>query len=151
MCFVDLGKVMTMCPQGIPWGALQEYGVSEAAPTNHPVQSESFVHIFGKKSNTFPVGFGSWILPLISDHVCDIYGQNLKAVSGCDECVRYGVLRIMSLLFTDNVVLLASMTSSLHWDCWQPISLLCTSLHLQMNDVRWLTNILTITEVTFRI
>ncbi|KAK0146713.1 Retrovirus-related Pol polyprotein from type-1 retrotransposable element R2 [Merluccius polli] len=79
MCFVDLEKAFDCVPRGVLWGVLREYGVSD---------------------------------PLIRA-VRSLYDrcQSLVRIAGslgAAEGVRFGDLRIGSLLFADDVVLLAS-------------------------------------------
>lgn len=49
------------------------------------------------------------MLPLVSALICDIHGQYLMTELG----VHYGNLRIASLLFADDVVLLVSLARNL--------------------------------------
>ncbi|KAK0137050.1 Retrovirus-related Pol polyprotein from type-1 retrotransposable element R2 [Merluccius polli] len=82
MCFVDLEKAFDRVPRGVLWGVLQEYGVSD--PLIRAVRSlydrcQSLLRIAG-------------------------FLGTARALRG----VRFGDLRIGSLLFADDVVLLAS-------------------------------------------
>ena len=58
MCFVDLEKAFDHVPQGVLWGVLREYGVSD--PLIWAVRSlcQSLVRIAGNKSDLFPVRVG---------------------------------------------------------------------------------------------
>ncbi|PWA30265.1 hypothetical protein CCH79_00020260 [Gambusia affinis] len=82
--FCGLGEGVRPCPSGSPVGVLQEYGVPGSLIRADRCQS--LVHIAGSKSGSFP---------------------NLWTSQGV-EGIRFGGLRIKSLLFADDVVLLAS-------------------------------------------
>ncbi|KAI3355686.1 hypothetical protein L3Q82_004279 [Scortum barcoo] len=89
MCFVDLEKAFDRVPRGILWGVLREYGVR--GPLLRAVRSlydrsRSLVHC--------------------------IAGQISRRSQG-PEGVRFGNHRISSLLFADDVVLLASSSQDL--------------------------------------
>ncbi|KAI3351636.1 hypothetical protein L3Q82_020472 [Scortum barcoo] len=83
MCFVDLEKAFDRVPRGILWGVLREYGVREPllrAVRSLYDRSRSLVHIAGRF---------------------------LGVARGRRES-RFGNHRISSLLFADDVVLMAS-------------------------------------------
>ena len=46
--------------------------------------------------------------PLVTNPVCYFHGQDLKEQPG-EENIRFGVLRVVSLLYVDDAVLLASL------------------------------------------
>uniref|UniRef100_A0A8C6L8D1 Reverse transcriptase domain-containing protein n=1 Tax=Nothobranchius furzeri TaxID=105023 RepID=A0A8C6L8D1_NOTFU len=111
MCYVDLEKAFDRIPRGTLWGVLWEYGVP--GPMIRAVRSlydrcQSSVRIAGSKSGSFPVTVGlrqgcplSLILFItFMDRICG-HSQGV-------EGIRFGGLRIRSLLFADDVVLLAS-------------------------------------------
>ncbi|TWW73385.1 R2 Retrovirus-related Pol polyprotein from type I retrotransposable element [Takifugu flavidus] len=109
MCFVDLEKAFDRVPRGVLWGVLREYGVP--GPLIRAVRSlydrcQSLVRIAGSKSHSFPVGVGlRQGCPLsLMDRISRCHGV---------EGVRFGDLRIGSLLFADDVVLLASSARDL--------------------------------------
>lgn len=77
-----------------------------AVVTSHLVP----VSAFSSQSQTH----SQWVLDsikvaLFSDPVCDIRGQDLNVQPGWKEFFRFGNLRIASLLFADDMVLLASI------------------------------------------
>ena len=62
---------------------------------------------------------------MLANSVCDPLQDVMDRISRRsqgEESVRFGDLRIASLLFADDVVLLATsdMTSSMHWGGLQP-------------------------------
>ncbi|TWW60624.1 R2 Retrovirus-related Pol polyprotein from type I retrotransposable element [Takifugu flavidus] len=102
MCFVDLEKAFDRVPRGVLWGVLREYGVS--GPLIRAVRSlydrcQSLVRIAGR-------------LPL-SPILFIIFMDRISRCSHGVEGVRLGDLRIGSLLFADDVVLLASSARDL--------------------------------------
>ncbi|TWW74365.1 R2 Retrovirus-related Pol polyprotein from type I retrotransposable element [Takifugu flavidus] len=101
MCFVDL-KAFDRVPRGVLWGVLREYGVS--GPLIPAVRSlynrcQSLVRIAGR-------------LPL-SPILFIIFMDRISRCSHGVEGIRFGDLRIGSLLFADDVVLLASSARDL--------------------------------------
>ncbi|TWW71552.1 R2DM Retrovirus-related Pol polyprotein from type II retrotransposable element [Takifugu flavidus] len=116
MCFVDLKKAFNRVPWGVLWGVLREYGVPD--PLIWAVRSlydrcQSLVRIAGSKSNSFLVRVSlrqGCPLSLI------LFVTFMDRISTCShgvEGVRFGKLRIGSLLFADDVVLLASSARDL--------------------------------------
>uniref|UniRef100_A0A669C5T3 Reverse transcriptase domain-containing protein n=1 Tax=Oreochromis niloticus TaxID=8128 RepID=A0A669C5T3_ORENI len=111
MCFVDLEKAFDRVPRGVLCGVLWEYGVS--GPLLQAIQSlynrcKSLVHIAGNKSNSFPVGDGLRQGSPLSPILFIIFMDRISRHSQVVEGLHFGGLRISSLLFTDDVVLLAS-------------------------------------------
>lgn len=111
MCFVDLEKAFDRVPRGILWGVLREYGVSDSlirAVRSLYDRCRSLVRIAGSKSNSFPVRVGLRqgcpLSPILFITFMDRISRRSLGVEG----VRFGDLRIKSLLFADDVVLLAS-------------------------------------------
>uniref|UniRef100_A0A8C6PEM1 ribonuclease H n=1 Tax=Nothobranchius furzeri TaxID=105023 RepID=A0A8C6PEM1_NOTFU len=111
MCFVDLEKAFDRVPRGALWGVLREYGVP--GPLIRAVRSlydrcQSLVRIAGSKSGSFPVRVGLRqgcpLSPILFITFMDRIFRRSQGVEG----IRFGGLRIRSLLFADDVVLLAS-------------------------------------------
>uniref|UniRef100_A0A3B5Q4K1 Reverse transcriptase domain-containing protein n=1 Tax=Xiphophorus maculatus TaxID=8083 RepID=A0A3B5Q4K1_XIPMA len=111
MCFVDLEKAFDRVPRGALWGVLREYGVP--GPLIRAVRSlydrcQSLVRIAGSKSGSFPVRVGLRqgcpLSPILFITFMDRISRRSQGVEG----IRFGGLRISSLLFADDVVLLAS-------------------------------------------
>ena len=71
-------------------------------------QSESCVRILGSKSDSFPVGVGLRQGCTFSPILFVIFMDRISRRSRGEEGLQFGVLRISSLLFADDVVLLAS-------------------------------------------
>ena len=116
MCFVDLEKAYDRVPQSILWGVLREYGVDGLllrAIRSLYHRSQSLVRIASSKSDPFPVRVGLRqgcpLSPVLFITFMDRISRRSHAVEG----VRFGDLRIPSLLFADDVVLLASSNSDL--------------------------------------
>ena len=111
MCFVDLEKAFDRVPRGVLRGVLREYGVSDSlirAVRSLYDRCRSLVRIAGSKSNSFPVRVGLRqgcpLSPILFITFMDRISRRSQGVEG----VRFGDLRIRSLLFADDVVLLAS-------------------------------------------
>uniref|UniRef100_A0A8C6PHS8 Reverse transcriptase domain-containing protein n=1 Tax=Nothobranchius furzeri TaxID=105023 RepID=A0A8C6PHS8_NOTFU len=111
MCFVDLEKAFDRVPRGALWGVLREYGIP--GPLIRAVRSlydrcQSLVRIAGSKSGSFPVRVGLRqgcpLSPILFITFMDRISRRSQGVEG----IRFGGLRIRSLLFADDVVLLAS-------------------------------------------
>ncbi|KAI3368720.1 hypothetical protein L3Q82_025415 [Scortum barcoo] len=117
MCFVDLEKAFDRVPRGILWGVLQlEYGVR--GPLLRAVRSlydrsRSLVRIAGSKSDLFPVHVGLRQGCPLSPVLFIIFMDRISRRSQGPEGVRFGNHRISSLLFADDVVLLASSSQDL--------------------------------------
>ncbi len=108
MCCVDLEKAYDHAPWVVLWGLLREYGVPGLLLRSLYNQSESCVHILGTKSSTFSVGVGLRQGCPLSPILFVIFMDRISRRSRGEESVRFGDLRIASLLFADDVVLLAS-------------------------------------------
>ncbi|KAI3370271.1 hypothetical protein L3Q82_025053 [Scortum barcoo] len=113
MCFVDLEKAFDRVPRGILWGVLREYGVREAfakgcSVSVRPEQDRSLVRIAGSKSDLFPVHVGLRQGCPLSPVLFIIFMDRISRRSQGPEGVRFGNHRISSLLFADDVVLMAS-------------------------------------------
>ncbi|KAI3374056.1 hypothetical protein L3Q82_022610 [Scortum barcoo] len=111
MCFVDLEKAFDRVPRGILWGVLREYGVR--GPLLRAVRSlydrsRSLVRIAGSKSDLFPVHVGLRQGCPRSPVLFIIFMDRISRRSQGPEGVRFGNHRISSLLFADDVVLMAS-------------------------------------------
>ena len=111
MCFVDLEKAFDRVPRGVLWGILREYGVSDAliwAVRSLYDRCQSLVRIAGSKSDSFPVRVGLRqgcpLSPILFITFMDRISRRSQGVEG----VWFGDLRIGSLLFADDVVLMAS-------------------------------------------
>ncbi|KAI3356692.1 hypothetical protein L3Q82_003377 [Scortum barcoo] len=116
ICFVDLEKAFNRVPHGILWGLLHEYGVR--GPLLRAVRSlydrsRSLVRIAGSKSDLFPVHVGLRQGCPLSPVLFIIFMDRISRRSQGPEGVRFGNHRISSLLFADDVVLLASSSQDL--------------------------------------
>ncbi|GAA6106566.1 receptor-type tyrosine-protein phosphatase F-like, partial [Tachysurus ichikawai] len=114
MCFVDLVKAFDCVPRGDLWGVLWEYGVR--GPLLRAIRSlydrsRSLVRIAGSKSDLFLRGLrqGCPLSPVLFI----TYMDRISRRSLGPEGVRFGDHRILSLLFADDVVLLASSNQDL--------------------------------------
>ncbi|KAI3351342.1 hypothetical protein L3Q82_005883 [Scortum barcoo] len=112
MCFVDLEKAFDRVPRGILWGCSSEYGVREpllrAVRSLCNDRSRSLVRIAGSKSDLFPVHVGLRQGCPLSPVLFIIFMDRISRRSQGPEGVRFGNHRISSLLFADDVVLMAS-------------------------------------------
>uniref|UniRef100_A0A8C6PI18 Reverse transcriptase domain-containing protein n=1 Tax=Nothobranchius furzeri TaxID=105023 RepID=A0A8C6PI18_NOTFU len=111
MCFVDLEKAFDGVPWGALWGVLREYGVP--GPLIQAVRSlydqcQSLVRIAGSKSGSFPVRVGLRQGCPLSPILFITFMDRISRCSQGVEGISFGGLRIRSLLFADDVVLLAS-------------------------------------------
>ena len=104
MYFVDLERALDCLPWGVPqWGVLRDYGVSD--------RSQSLLSIAGSRSDLFPVRVG---LKSSEPSRCPLsltvfitFMDRISRHRQGAEGVRFGNLRIGSLLFAGNVVSLA--------------------------------------------
>ncbi|TWW68222.1 hypothetical protein D4764_19G0000200 [Takifugu flavidus] len=98
MCFVDLEKAFNRVPRGFLWGVLREYGVSGSP------------RVWG-------VGPADMGRPLpgcpLSPILFIIFMDTISRCSHGVEGIQFGDLRIGSLLFADDVVLLTSSARDL--------------------------------------
>ncbi|KAK3542066.1 hypothetical protein QTP86_011367 [Hemibagrus guttatus] len=111
MCFVDLEKAFDRVPHGILWEVLWEYGVR--GPLLRAVRSlynrsKSLVRIASCKSDLFPVHVGLQQGCPLSPVLFIVFMDRISRRSQGLEGVRFGDHRISSLIFADDVVLLAS-------------------------------------------
>ncbi|KAK3556236.1 hypothetical protein QTP70_006924 [Hemibagrus guttatus] len=116
MCFVDLEKAFDSVPHGIMWEVFWEYGVR--GPLLRAVrslnnQSKSLDCIASCKSDLFPVHVvlrqGCPLSPVLFIVFMDRISRRSQGLEG----VRVGDHRISSLIFADDVVLLASSSLDL--------------------------------------
>ena len=116
MCFVDLEKAFDRVPRDVLWGVLREYGGT--APLIRAIRSlydrcQSLVRIASSKSDSFPVRVGLRqgcpLSPILFITFMDRISRRSQVVEG----FRFGDLRIKSLLFADDVVLLAPSSQEL--------------------------------------
>ncbi|KAK3549447.1 hypothetical protein QTP86_001448 [Hemibagrus guttatus] len=117
MCFVDMEKTFNRVPHGILWEVLWEYGVH--GPLLRTVwslynQSRSLVHIASCKSNLFPVHSGLQQGCPLSPVLFIVFMDRISRRSQGLEGVQFGDHRILSLIFADDVVLLAPSSLDLH-------------------------------------
>ncbi|KAI3366320.1 hypothetical protein L3Q82_000443 [Scortum barcoo] len=113
MCFVDLEKAFDRVPRGILWGkVLHEYGVREPllrAVRSLYDRSRSLVRIAGSKSDLFPVHVGLRQGCPLSPVLFIIFMDRIsRRIARGRREFRFGNHRISSLLFADDVVLMAS-------------------------------------------
>ncbi|KAK3509655.1 hypothetical protein QTP70_008402 [Hemibagrus guttatus] len=111
MCFVDLEKAFDRVPRGILWEVLWEYGLR--GPLLRAVRSlynrsRSLVRIASCKSDLFPVHVGLRQGCPLSLVLFIVFMDRISRCSQGLEGVRFGDHRISSLIFADDVVLLAS-------------------------------------------
>ncbi|KAK3532843.1 hypothetical protein QTP70_000267 [Hemibagrus guttatus] len=110
MCFVDLEKAFDRVPRGILWEVLWEYGVR--GPLLRAVRSlynrsRSLVRIASCKSDLFTVHVGLQQGCPLSPVLFIVFMDRISRRSQGLEGVRFGDHRISSLIFADDVVLLA--------------------------------------------
>ncbi|KAK3545578.1 hypothetical protein QTP70_008127 [Hemibagrus guttatus] len=110
MCFVDLEKAFNRVPRGILWEVLWEYRVR--GPLLRAVRSlynwsRSLVHIASCKSDLFPVHVGLQQGCPLSPVLFIVFMDRISRRSQGLEGVWFGDHRISSLIFADDVVLLA--------------------------------------------
>nr|XP_049618290.1 E3 SUMO-protein ligase PIAS2 isoform X1 [Syngnathus scovelli]XP_049618292.1 E3 SUMO-protein ligase PIAS2 isoform X1 [Syngnathus scovelli]XP_049618293.1 E3 SUMO-protein ligase PIAS2 isoform X1 [Syngnathus scovelli] len=111
MCFVDLEKAFDRVPREVLWRVLREYGVPSQlirAVRSLYHRCQSLVRISGSKSDSFPVRVGLRQGCPLSPILFIIFMDRISRRSRGVEGVRFGDLSIASLLFADDVVLLAS-------------------------------------------
>ena len=101
---------MIWVPREILWEVLWEYRVRGSllsAIRSLYTQSESCVQVLGSKSNSFPVGVGLRQGCALSPILFVIFMDRISRRSRGGEGLQFGGLRIASLLFADDVVLMA--------------------------------------------
>ncbi|KAK3530784.1 hypothetical protein QTP70_001585 [Hemibagrus guttatus] len=110
MCFVDLEKAFDRVPRGILWEVLWEYGVRGSllrAVRSLYNRSRSLVRNASCKSDLFPVHVvlrqGCPLSPVLFIVFMDRISRRSQGLEG----VQFGDHRISSLIFADDVVLLA--------------------------------------------
>ncbi|KAK3528646.1 hypothetical protein QTP70_006351 [Hemibagrus guttatus] len=111
MCFVDLEKAFDPVPHGILWEVLWEYGVRGSllrAVRSLYNRSRSLVRIASCKSDLFPVHVGLRQGCPLPPVLFIVFMDRISRRSQGLEGVRFGDHRISSLIFADDVVLLAS-------------------------------------------
>uniref|UniRef100_A0A8C6KH39 Reverse transcriptase domain-containing protein n=1 Tax=Nothobranchius furzeri TaxID=105023 RepID=A0A8C6KH39_NOTFU len=113
MCFVDLEKAYRRVPRGTLWETLQEYGVGGFLLRAIQSLYQSLVRIAGSKSDLFPVRVGLRQGCPLSPVLFITFMDRISRCSRGVECVEFVGRRISSLLFADDVVLLASSSSDL--------------------------------------
>lgn len=116
MCFVDLEKAYDRVPREKLWEVLREYGVRGSllrAIQSLYSQSESCVRVLGSQSVPFPVGVGLRQGCALSPILFVIFMDRISRRSRGGEGLQFGDLRIASLLFADDVVLMASSACDL--------------------------------------
>ncbi|KAK3571740.1 hypothetical protein QTP86_018731, partial [Hemibagrus guttatus] len=116
MCFVDLEKAFDHVPRGILGEVLWEYGVH--GPLLRAVwslynRSRSLLRIASCKSDLFPVHVGLRQGCPLSPVLFIVFMDRISRRSQGLEGVRFGDHRISSLIFADDVVLLASSSLDL--------------------------------------
>ncbi|KAK3528161.1 hypothetical protein QTP86_023883, partial [Hemibagrus guttatus] len=110
MCFLDMEKAFDRVPCGILWEVLWEYGVR--GPLLRAVRSlynrsRSLVRIANCKSDLFPVHVELRQGCLLSPVLFIVFMDRISRRSQGLEGVWFGDHRISSLIFADDVVLLA--------------------------------------------
>ena len=116
MCFVDLEKAYDRVPREVLWEVLREYGVRGTLLRSIQSlysQSESCVRVLGSKSNSFSVRVGLRQGCALSPILFVIFMDRISRRSRGGEGIRLGELRVSSLLFADDVVLLAPSVQDL--------------------------------------
>ncbi|KAI3351316.1 hypothetical protein L3Q82_005859 [Scortum barcoo] len=118
MCFVDLEKAFDRVPRGILWGVLHESiwgpgAFAKGCSVSVRPEQELGSHCRGSKSDLFPVHVGLRQGCPLSPVLFIIFMDRISRRSQGPEGVRFGNHRISSLLFADDVVLLASSSQDL--------------------------------------
>ena len=114
--FVDLEKAYDRVPRDLLWRVLQEYGIDGrllAAIQSLYQDCRSCVRINGSKSDWFRVRVGLRQGCVLSPLLFIIFMDRISRRSTTPECVTVGDVRVESLLFADDLALLASSADGL--------------------------------------
>jgi hypothetical protein len=115
-CFVDLEKAYDRVPRQKLWDTLVEYGINGPllqAVESFYRQSQSSVRLLGNKSTPFTVGVGLRQGCVLSPLLFTIFMDRISRRSESEENVQYGRVGLSTLLFADDVVLLAASEADL--------------------------------------
>ena len=116
MCFVDLEKAYDRVPREILWEVLGEYGVRGSllrAIQSLYDQNESCVRVPSSKSDSFQVRVGLHQGFALSPILFVIFMDRISRRSRGGGGLQFGGLGTSSLLFADDVVLMASSACDL--------------------------------------
>ena len=102
-CFKDLVKAYIPVPQGVLSGVLQEYGFQG--------------HLLQVSATCFQLVLASGFCQScpLSPNLHVTFMDRISMHSQQEVCVQFSDLRFTSLLFVDDVLLLPSSDSYLHW------------------------------------
>ncbi|KAK3562016.1 hypothetical protein QTP86_024486 [Hemibagrus guttatus] len=139
MCFVDLEKAFDRVPRSILWEVLWEYGVR--GPLLRAVRSlynrsRSLVRIASCKSDLFPVHVGLRQGCPLSPVLFIVFMNRISRRSQGLEGVQFGDHRISSLIFADDVVLLAPSSLDLQHALGR-FSAECEAAGMRVSTSKW--------------